>query len=114
MFGSVWGLLECTLGAFLHATHLPSGAVMTTVAFSLMTASRLIFKVRGMQIFMGMIAATYKLLNLGFIVGCIWCPMVAIIVEAIIFEGMFGIPLLMRAYEKNKIISSRNFNRNLH
>lgn len=105
MFGSIWGLLECTLGAFLHLAHLPAGAIMTSVAVGLMVASRRIYKQRGMQLGMGFIASSFKLLNLGFIGGCVWCAMVAIIVEALAFEAMLVLPYVLRFYESNRMIN---------
>jgi hypothetical protein len=105
MFGSIWGLLECTLGAFLHLVHLPAGAIMTTIALGLMVYTRRIYKKRGMQLGMGFIASSFKLLNLGFIVGCVWCAMVAIIAEALIFEMMLSLPFIFRLYERNRAIS---------
>jgi hypothetical protein len=103
MFGSLWGLLECTLGAFLHLMHLPAGAVMTSIALGIMAYSRRIYGRKGMQLGMGFIASSFKLLNLGFIGGCIWCAMVAIIAEALIFEGMLSLPVIFRFYGRNKV-----------
>ena len=105
MFGSIWGMLECTLGAFLHLVHLPAGAVMTSIAVGLMILSRRIYKQRGMQLGMGFIAGSFKLLNLGFIGGCVWCAMVAIIVEALAFEAMLYVPHLRRFYEIDKLVN---------
>jgi hypothetical protein len=105
MFGSLWGLLECTLGAFLHLAHLPAGAVMASIAVALMTVSRTIYRQPGMQLGMGVIAASFKLLNLGFVGGCVWCAVVAIIAEAIIFEFMYKLPFIHRMRDKNKVLA---------
>ncbi|MBN2014818.1 MAG: hypothetical protein JW778_06525 [Candidatus Altiarchaeota archaeon] len=105
MFGSLWGLLECTFGAFLHTLHLPAGAVMASIALSLMVYTRRIYQRSGMQFSMAFIASLFKLLNLGFIGGCVWCAMLAIIAEGLIFELMLLIPLMVRFHETHSLLS---------
>jgi len=70
-----------------------------------MVYTRKIYKQRGMQLSMGFIASSFKLLNLGFIGGCVWCAMVAIIAEALIFETMLSLPFIFRFYEKNRVFN---------
>lgn len=58
-----------------------------------------------MQFFMALIASLFKLLNLGFVGGCVWCAMLAIIAEGLIFEFMFFLPSLVRSYEAHRLFS---------
>lgn len=85
VFGSLWGFSECIVGSSLHDVGLPAGAVMTGVfAVGLMTLSRMIYRRRGMQLGMGVVAGMLRLFNpFG---GCFICSAVAIIAEGFIFE----------------------------
>jgi len=79
VFGSIWGLLECVLGGYL------SGAVLTgVVALGLMAATRLVYNQKGMQLGIGLVAASLRAVNpLG---GCVVCSVIAIALEGAIFE----------------------------
>jgi hypothetical protein len=85
VFGSLWGFSECIIGSLLRDANLPAGAIMTgVVAIGLMTASRLIFQQRGMQLGMGLVAGGLRLFNpFG---GCFICSAFAIIAEGALFE----------------------------
>ncbi len=88
VFGSVWGFSECIFGSILHNAQLPAGAIMTGLfAVSLMVMSRIIYKQRGMQFGMSIVAGALRFFspfggNLGFFI----CSAIAIITEGVIFE----------------------------
>jgi len=85
VFGSLWGFSECIIGSSLRDANLPAGALMTGVfAMGLMTMSRMLFRQRGMQLGMGLVAGSLRLLNpFG---GCFICSAIAIMAEGLIFE----------------------------
>lgn len=85
VFGSIWGFAECIIGPALSNVDLPSGAIMTGFfAISLMMMSRMLYKQRGMQLGMGLVAGTLRLFNpFG---GCLICSAIAIVSEGVIFE----------------------------
>jgi hypothetical protein len=85
VFGSLWGFSECIIGSMLRDAHLPAGAIMTAVfAVGLLTMSRFIYKQRGMQLGMGLIAGALRMFNpFG---GCFLCSAIAIMAEGMLFE----------------------------
>ncbi len=91
-FGSMWGMLEATLGAILHITHLPyTGAVMFGIGALLMSTGLRVYKPEnavGFTLSMGLVASSIKGLNvllpgeiMTFLV--VLRPMMAIIIEAL-------------------------------
>ncbi len=85
LFGSLWGFAECVIASALSDANLPAGAIMTGVfAFGLMLSSRMLYRMRGMQFGMGVVAGAMRLLNpFG---GCHLCSGIAIIAEGALFE----------------------------
>ena len=85
VFGSLWGFSECIVGSVLRDANLPAGAIMTAVfAVGFMTMSRMLYRQRGMQLGMGLVAGTLRLFNpFG---GCFICSAIAIMAEGMIFE----------------------------
>jgi len=93
VFGSLWGFAECIVGSWLRSANLPAGAIMTgVVAFGLMTASRMVYKMRGMQFGMGLVAGVLRLFNpFG---SCHICSAIAIMAEGLLFEIIwYGVTL---------------------
>jgi len=88
VFGSLWGFSECIIGPQISEAGLPSGTIMTGFfALLFLTMSRLIYKRRGMQFGMGLVAGSLRYFNpFG---GCHVCSSIAIAAEAIIFELIF-------------------------
>jgi hypothetical protein len=88
VFGSLWGFSECIVGSMLHTAQLPAGAIMTGLfAVGLMFMSRVLYRQRGMQFGMSIIAGGLRFFspfgsNLGFFI----CSAIAIMAEGIIFE----------------------------
>lgn len=85
VFGSLWGFSECIIGPMVDDVGLPSGILMTSIfAVGLMMMSRMLYKQRGMQLGMGLVAGTLRLFNpFG---GCVICSGIAIMAEGILFE----------------------------
>lgn len=85
VLGSLWGFAECIIGPAMDDAGLPSGALMTSVfAIGLMMMSRMLFKRRGMQLGMGLVAGALRLFNpFG---GCVVCSAIAIAAEGLLFE----------------------------
>ncbi|MDO9547082.1 MAG: hypothetical protein Q7J07_10100 [Pelolinea sp.] len=95
VFGSLWGFSECIIGSMLRDANLPAGAIMTGVfAFGLMAASRMFYKMQGMQFVMGLVAGALRLFNpFG---GCHLCSAIAIMAEGLLFEIIwYGVPLAL-------------------
>jgi len=88
LFGSLWGFAECIIGSALRVADLPAGAIMTGVfAFGLMLLSRLLFKQKGMQLGMGVVAGLLRFFNpFG---TCHICSAIAIMAEGLAFELMW-------------------------
>jgi len=85
VLGSLWGFAECIIGPTMGDAGLPSGILMTSVfAIGLMMISRMLFKQRGMQIGMGLVAGVLRFFNpFG---GCVVCSAIAIATEGLLFE----------------------------
>lgn len=88
VFGSLWGFAECIIGSALRTMDVPAGAIMTGVfAFGLMLLSRLLFKTKGMQLGMGVVAGLLRFFNpFG---TCHICSAIAIMAEGLAFELMW-------------------------
>ena len=85
VFGSLWGFSECIIGSYLHEIDLPAGAIMAGIfAVGFMFISRSLYKQRGMQLGMALIAGALRLFNpFG---GCYICAAIAIMAEGALFE----------------------------
>ncbi len=87
VFGALWGAVEITLGSVLHAFHLPmSGAILAALGLALVIISKRYVPKRGSILFIGVIAMILKLFSIGSIVIG---PMVGILMEAVVAEGVF-------------------------
>lgn len=85
VFGSLWGCSESIIGPILSEAGLPDGMLMTGIfAMMFLVLSRMVYQQRGMQIGMGLIAGTLRMINpFG---GCHLCSAIAIMAEGILFE----------------------------
>ena len=101
VFGSIWGLMECTIGDSLSNSNLPSGAIMTGFfGFGLMIVSRIIYQQRGMQLGIGLVAGALKFFHpLG---SCMLCSAIAISIEGLLFEVIWLNPRV----QPNRLSSS--------
>jgi len=102
VFGSIWGFFEATLGGFLHMIIFPNkGAIMGGIGVATMASALAIYKKPSMLPGIGIIAASFKLLD----VWLFALPAASIHIinpaMAIIFESLaFG---LVAVFVKNKI-----------
>jgi hypothetical protein len=89
VFGSLWGFSETIIGPMINDSGLPTGMLMTGIfAMVFLTMSRLMFRQRGMQAGMGLVACSLRFLNpFG---ACHICSAIAIIAEGFIFEMIFN------------------------
>ncbi len=105
IFGSTWGLLEATLGGFLHMILFPNkGAIMSGIGVAIMASALAIYKKPAMAIGIGIVSASFKLLdvwifNLSIASIHIINPAMAIIFEALAFSLVAS--LLMNKIARN-------------
>jgi hypothetical protein len=89
LFGTLWGIVEISLGTLLHASKLPfRGTLLTLLAVVLITVSRSFINYKGSIIAISSVAAVLKLVTLpGFNIT----PFIAIMMEGIIAEIVFSV-----------------------
>jgi len=96
VFGALWGLVEISLGAVLHAIDLPlTGMALAVFGVMVVCIGRLFVPKRGSTLFIGVIAMVLKLFSIG---SAVVGPMVGIFLEALIAEFIldaFGKPSLL-------------------
>jgi ABC-type thiamin/hydroxymethylpyrimidine transport system permease subunit len=84
VFGTLWGLVEISLGTVLKSFRLPlSGVVLSAIGLMIAMIGRVFVPRRGSTLFVGVIAMLLKLFSLG---GVILGPMIAIAAEAVVAE----------------------------
>jgi len=94
LIGSVWGILEITLGSFLHAIHFPQkGAVMGGLAVSLMAFFTALTGKPQLVPLLGLIAALLKPFSVFYLSVPLLSPFIinpglAIILEAVAFTAV--------------------------
>ena len=89
VFGSIWGVLEATLGGFLHLIIFPNkGAIMAGIGVAIMSLALAIYRKPSMLLGIGIVAASFKLLD----VWLFFLPITSIHIinpaMAIIFESL--------------------------
>jgi hypothetical protein len=104
-FGSLWGLMEATLGGVL-ANFPRHGAVMANIGFVLMAAAVALYRRPGLLPWIGVVAASFKLLTVPLFhvppfARMVINPMVSIILEALAFS--LAIALLRRWYPRSQL-----------
>jgi hypothetical protein len=84
IFGTLWGIVEMTLGGVLKSLNIPmSGMVLASIGLLIAMVGRRFVPRRGSTFFIGVIATILKLFSLG---GVIIGPMVGILTEALVAE----------------------------
>ncbi|MBI9068284.1 MAG: hypothetical protein JEZ09_13405 [Salinivirgaceae bacterium] len=84
VLGANWAASEIILGSFLHNLHIPfKGNILTGIGLLLMIAASYIWKDKGLFWRTGVICALMKTMSPS---SVIFGPMVAILMEAILFE----------------------------
>ncbi len=93
VFGTLWGVVEISLGSLLHALNIPlSGAILAAAGITIALIGRLFVPRRGSTFFIGVVAMILKLFSIGSVVVG---PMIGILIEATIAEiilTVFGRP----------------------
>jgi hypothetical protein len=109
VFGSIWGFFEATLGGFLNMIIFPNkGAIMGGIGMAIMSAFLAIYKKPLALPFIGVIAASFKLLNIWLVFVPISLvnvinPAMAIILEATVF-GLIAV-LVLKMMKRNPVAS---------
>jgi hypothetical protein len=84
VFGALWGLVEISLGAVLHAIRMPmTGVFLSAVGLTIVMIGRLFVPKVGATLFIGIVAMILKLFSIGTVVVG---PMVGILAAALIAE----------------------------
>ena len=110
VFGSIWGLLEATLGGFLNMIIFPNkGAIMGGIGIAIMGAALAIYRKPAMLPGIGIVAASFKWLNswLLFVpVSAIHIinPAMAIFLESLAFSLV--VTFLMYRIDKNVYVGA--------
>lgn len=110
LFGSLWGALEATVGGLLHLVHFPyTGAIMANIGFTIMAAAVAIYGRPSLPLGIGLVAASFKLLDvlllsLSPLARGVVNPAVAIILEALAFQLV--VSLLWKPYLKSRLVRS--------
>ena len=93
VFGTLWGVVEISLGSLLHVINIPlSGALLAAAGITIALIGRLFVPRRGSTFFIGVVAMILKLFSIGSVVVG---PMIGILIEATIAElvlSLFGRP----------------------
>ena len=94
VFGALWGVLEITVGSYLHLIFPPIatplvgvGTIMTAIGMVVALIGRLFVPRAGSVLMIGVVVAVLKALSMG---GVKLSPMIAIIIESLLAElGLF-------------------------
>ena len=102
LFGSIWGFFEATLGGFLNMITFPNkGAIMSGIGVAIMGGALAIYRKPSMLPGIGIVAASFKVLNVWFLfvpISAVYIinPAMAIIFESLVFS-------LVAAFVMNRI-----------
>ena len=105
VFGSIWGFCEATLGGFLNMIIFPNkGAIMGGIGMAIMGAALAIYRKPAMLPGIGIVAASFKLLNVCFLfvpISAVYIinPAMAIFLESLAFSLV--VAFVMHRMEKN-------------
>jgi len=108
VFGSIWGFWEATLGGFLHLIIFPNkGAIMAGIGVATMASALAIYKKPSMLPGIGIIAASFKLLDVWLFALPIASihiinPAMAIIFESLAFSLVAV--FVMKKMAKNALV----------
>jgi len=105
VFGSVWGLVEATLGGALHLIHFTyKGAITGGIGMSIMATFVVMYRRPKLVFFIAAIAAMFKLLSAVIYGQPIFTPFVVNPASAILLEGLaFSLvaSLLFKGFESS-------------
>jgi hypothetical protein len=107
VFGSVWGLVEATLGGALHFLHVPlfvKGAIPAGIGMSIMAAFVVMYRQPKLAFCIAVIAALFKPLSAVIYGQPIFAPFVVNPASAILLEGLafsLVVSLLFKGFESS-------------
>jgi len=105
LFGSIWGLMEATLGGFLHLTHFAyKGAITGGIGMSIMATFVVVYGRPRLVFWIAMIAALFKPLSAVIYGQPIFAPFVVNPASAILLEGLafsLVVSLLFKGFESS-------------
>lgn len=94
LLGSIWGLLECTLGGInigIGAIALSMGSIMTGIfGIGFMLLAMKMFRIKGVALSVALIAGVLRFF--APVGSCIICSSIAIMAEGVIFEIIMNRP----------------------
>lgn len=89
VFGGLWGAVEMSAGAVLHALHAPlTGAWLAAAGLAVALVGRVFVPRRGATLFVGVVALTLKLFSVGSVV---LGPVIGIVAEAALAEAVLSL-----------------------
>jgi hypothetical protein len=84
VFGTLWGIVEISLGTVLKSLNVPlSGVVLSAIGLTVAMIGRVFVPRKGSTLFIGVVAMLLKLFSLG---GVVLGPMIGIFAEALVAE----------------------------
>jgi len=105
VFGSIWGLVEATLGGFLHLTHFAyKGAITGGIGMSIMATFVVVYGRPRLVFWIAVIAALFKPLSAVIYGQPIFAPFVVNPASAILLEGLafsLVVSLLFKGFESS-------------
>jgi hypothetical protein len=107
VFGSIWGLVEATLGGALHFVHFPlflKGAITGGIGMSIMAAFVVMYRQPKLAFCIAVIAAMFKPLSAVIFFKPIFDPSVVNPASAILLEGLaftLVVGLLFKGFESS-------------
>jgi len=105
VFGSIWGLMEATLGGFLHLTHFAyKGAITGGIGMSIMATFVVMYRRPKLAFWIAVIAAMFKPLSAVIYGQPIFAPFVVNPASAILLEGLaftLVVSLLFKGFESS-------------
>jgi hypothetical protein len=105
VFGSIWGLIEATLGGALHLIHFTyKGAITGGIGMSIMAVFVVMYRRPKLAFLLAVIAALFKLLSAVIYGQPIFAPFVVNPAFAILLEGLafsLVVSLLFKGFESS-------------
>ena len=107
VFGSIWGLVEATLGGALHFVHFPlfsKGAIPGGIGMAIMATFVVMYRRPRLVFWIAVIAALFKPLSAVIYVQPIFGPSVVNPASAILLEGLaftLVVSLLFKGFESS-------------
>jgi len=105
VFGSIWGLMEATLGGALHLIHLPyKGAIPGAIGMAIMATFVVMYRKPKLAFLLAVIAAMFKPLSAVIYGQPIFAPFVVNPASAILLEGLafsLVVSLLYKGFESS-------------